>query len=688
MPNIKGVVLTDRDKVLLSYVGIARYASAEQVHRLFFDGRSKKQTYRRLAKLCRPGGRPGEGACLRRLEYRRKEGTGVPVWALTLYGRTLVVPLIPWLRPPAAHDVGHRFLEHTLLLNDVLAGLVLSGRRSDTAPLAELPFRWYSEDDGVLKFRRLGQRFDTFATSVLKPDAIVEIRSAKRRLFIEAETGTQSIVTAYPERTGAIVAKLQRYERFFVGRSSYGGPTWYRGTFDDDLLPRLVFFVHSDHRKQRVEKAVSASLGRSEQDFKVVVLTFAEAARKLATYLPPRPAQPPAPTPVQALPKPATATAGRAAPPAAAPGPVSPPRIALAVDERDLRLLRDSYRRLEEALQDAYEVVDEHQKNAHCQLDLDRLPRYELDYLRKIILNERPDAGGPAGTSGGPVKGIILPSETVPLSSSLAGGVSECRGCLAADDRRRFVDEFVVLEGLHHEQGEVHAARDVAPKNWVAHVSAPNGQALALAFFEVAPPHHGPPGVAGKHPPARFHLIVDVHEASETRQPADDLQGPFERPRVHVLAVPRDVPSAREHETRSRTRMVEHRLGRSRRVLMDPPGDEHREHPVAPSDRALDDLAVVCRSRNDCDASLERVELPHAALPADADHLVAPIQRVLHHVLPELPGGPDDTDLHRVPPVAHSRCESVGAACALKSFASRPLHRIAGDPRGQAIERD
>ena len=42
MPNPKGVVLTERDRVLLSYVGIARYASADQVHRLFFDGRSKK----------------------------------------------------------------------------------------------------------------------------------------------------------------------------------------------------------------------------------------------------------------------------------------------------------------------------------------------------------------------------------------------------------------------------------------------------------------------------------------------------------------------------------------------------------------------------------------------------------------------------------------------------------------------
>jgi hypothetical protein len=74
--------------------------------------------------------------------------------------------------------------------------------------------------------------------------------------------------------------------------------------------------------------------------------------------------------------------------------------------------------------------------------------------------------------------------------------------------------------------------------------------------------------------------------------------------------------------------------------------DQYDEHAVAPGDRALDHLAVVRRSRNDGDASLERVELPHAFLPAHTDHLVAPVQRVPHHVTPELPGGPDDADPH------------------------------------------
>ena len=40
--------------------------------------------------------------------------------------------------------------------------------------------------------------------------------------------------------------------------------------------------------------------------------------------------------------------------------------------------------------------------------------------------------------------------------------------------------------------------------------------------------------------------------------------------------------------------------------------------------------------------------LLHAWLPAYADHLVAPIERVLDHVLAELPGGSDDANLHRI----------------------------------------
>lgn len=286
MPHPKGAILTERDKALLSYVGIARYASAEQLHRLFFDGRSPKQTYRRLAKLCVPGSRPGEGAYLRRLEFRRREGTGVPVWALTSYGRTVVLPLVSWLRPPAEHDVGARFLEHTLLLNDVLVGLVQRLRPTPDASIASLPFRWLCEDDEALQYERYDRHEGRSFASVLKPDAILEIPGRGRRLFLEAETGTQSITTAHPGRNGAIASKLQRYGTYFEALRADLKRTWYEHAFPDRLEPRLVFLVHSRERKGRVQLAVDEYLRSARPDrYKVLVFTFADAAGVIAPYI-------------------------------------------------------------------------------------------------------------------------------------------------------------------------------------------------------------------------------------------------------------------------------------------------------------------------------------------------------------------------------------------------------------------
>ena len=59
-------------------------------------------------------------------------------------------------------------------------------------------------------------------------------------------------------------------------------------------------------------------------------------------------------------------------------------------------------------------------------------------------------------------------------------------GGLAADDGGGLLDEIVVRERLHHKEGEVHAASQIAFEDGVAHVAAPDRQALAVAFFEIA----------------------------------------------------------------------------------------------------------------------------------------------------------------------------------------------------------
>ncbi len=379
MPNAKGVVVTERDRILLAYVGIARYASADQLHRLFFADASKKQTYRRLAKLCKPGPRPGDGACLRRLQYRRAEGTAVPVWALTPFGRSIAAKAVRYLRPPAASDIGHRFLEHTLLLNDVLVWLVLALRASPTAPLGDLPFRWLSEDDGVLQFETTDRKTHLPKNCVLKPDAIVEVPAKEHRLFIEAETGTQSIVTAHPDRTGAAIAKLQRYWDFFAGRDENQTTNYERAFPNDKLFARLVFIVHSDQRAGRVERAVKNHLGRFHRGFDVRVLTFDNAGGILADFVRPgailpRPAAQPASAPVRAPASSAVPSASKAT------------SHALALDDAQLRQLRDSFTAVGVTLEESFRIVARHEARGACQLKLPRLPTEHLDFLKELIL--------------------------------------------------------------------------------------------------------------------------------------------------------------------------------------------------------------------------------------------------------------------------------------------------------------
>ena len=136
----------------------------------------------------------------------------------------------------------------------------------------------------------------------------------------------------------------------------------------------------------------------------------------------------------------------------------------------------------------------------------------------------------------------------------------ESRRRVAANNRRSFVDKRVLFESSHHEEGKVHAARDVARQDGVANVPTPDWQALALTFFEVAASYNRPPRVACKYAPASLHLVIEVHYAGEASKPADDMHEQFDLLRVQVSAIPRNVPPAREHEARSRTCVVENSL--------------------------------------------------------------------------------------------------------------------------------
>lgn len=359
MARVKGAVVTARDRVLISYVAVARYASAPQLYRLLADGRDISLMYRRLRRLSAETNRPGESPPLRRIEFKRSEGTAVAVWTLTQYGRAVAEDVVPYLRPPGRADVGAPFLLHTLMLNDVLVDLVLALRRSEASPLVELPFRWLCENDEQLQFSVFRHEVGETRSSVLKPDAILELPGAGRRIFLEAETGAHSIATADPYRYGAVLRKLERYTRFITGLVPGTGPTtFYESAFRDGLAPELVFLVHSEGRRAKVEEAVRTwSRGRGVEEVVVRVLTFKEAAGAFLGLLGARSA-------------------------------VTRTQRLVTIDDHRARRLREGFNAVAEALNAARRAVAEHNATCTHRVPFPALPTAELRDLRDLIRHD------------------------------------------------------------------------------------------------------------------------------------------------------------------------------------------------------------------------------------------------------------------------------------------------------------
>jgi hypothetical protein len=161
--------------------------------------------------------------------------------------------------------------------------------------------------------------------------------------------------------------------------------------------------------------------------------------------------------------------------------------------------------------------------------------------------------------------------------------VGDGGGGLAADDGGGFVNEGVVGEGFDHEEGEVDAASEVAFEDGVADVAAPDGEALALAFLEVASADDGPAGVALEDAAGGFDLVVDVGEAGETADEAEDGEERLEATGVAVLAIAGDVPAAGEDEAGAGLGVVEDGPGCARGVAVDAQGTRTVRTPSQPA---------------------------------------------------------------------------------------------------------
>lgn len=265
---MKAVRLGARDYQLLGVLAEARVLAAEQVRRLFFRGADESLMRKRLKKLC-----AGERALLKRVEWYDRTGVKF-AWGLTPAGYVEAERFLEAELDVPRDDIGADYLDHHVLLTDLLVGLLAAPVDAAVAKLSasmkkrqELghvyarashpSFRWCVVGDRDLPWKQpVGAKLEA---RLLRPDAFLELPGVRRRIFVESELGTHTIVAASASKTGATTAKMDRYEAFCT---LVTGPatrrSWYAERFPDGMKPEVLFLVRSAVRQASVQRAVDA----------------------------------------------------------------------------------------------------------------------------------------------------------------------------------------------------------------------------------------------------------------------------------------------------------------------------------------------------------------------------------------------------------------------------------------------
>jgi hypothetical protein len=312
--------VTHRDLQIVGHLATVRYLSTEQIAKLVFPCRVERVVRARLCVLAGEG-RTGLGQpLLRRLVHWTHDGMTVPVWALTsagyltsqkVLGREVKVPVM---------DIADAFMNHTLMLNDLYVGIAArqveaEARKADAAlgqhaspqerakrlerlyaKARDDNFRWIPEEGRCLPWRAYDEKQgDTFERKIY-PDAIVELAPAKRRFFVECETGAHSIVARNRDKAGATIAKVGRYYQFMNGvADSHARSTYYEKAFPDRWPAEVLFLVHSELRRRHVVDALREWMkGGGRENIQVRVLTQEGALAELLPLVGAAPPQTPA----------------------------------------------------------------------------------------------------------------------------------------------------------------------------------------------------------------------------------------------------------------------------------------------------------------------------------------------------------------------------------------------------------
>jgi protein involved in plasmid replication-relaxation len=304
--DFKRYRLQDRDKQLLAFMAMGRYLTTEQIRRLSFPGRTETPADKRLRQLAGIGKYGFPNPFVERRMYRNYEGQFFPVWKPTLRGYVAAANVLPGItQPPKGSEIPDQFLEHTLLLNEVLVGLaeapakIALAKRVEAIPRRRhrsskdglyanaktLGFKWIPYDSVRLPWRE--QRDGNTQGRVIQPDAVIELPTLSRRVFLECETGSHTIVPTSPDKPGSTLSKVERYQRFICGRPFMDeGITFYGQQFPDRFAPEVLFVTPRQSRAASINKAVLARLKGSEGRWRwPTALTLQGAAREILNSL-------------------------------------------------------------------------------------------------------------------------------------------------------------------------------------------------------------------------------------------------------------------------------------------------------------------------------------------------------------------------------------------------------------------
>ncbi len=278
--------LTDKDHQLIGVLAIARYLSNQQLQRLFYAGRTAKTMCKRLRSLAGEGPRKFDRPYLRRRAYRTHDGRYTDLWALTAagYASAQAVLGVPLKAP--REDVGAAFREHLVALNELLVAL-MAPSTGTYARAKQTSFRWITSDLVRLPWRQYLQKTGKQLERGVLPDAVLELPASRRRLFLECEMGTQSIVSRTDQKAGSTVSKVENYAGFIRGfADSVKGETFYARKYPDTWTPEVLFLVRTTTRVKSVNEAIAQwRADRLGTALEVRALTFDQASHELFSYI-------------------------------------------------------------------------------------------------------------------------------------------------------------------------------------------------------------------------------------------------------------------------------------------------------------------------------------------------------------------------------------------------------------------